>query len=110
MGKPVKIADLAKRMIEMSGAKGVEIQYTGLRDGEKLYEELLDSEETTKPSFHEKIRIAEVREYDYSEVKERIDELIAISHEYDDFKTVAAMKRIVPEYVSNHSAFSVLDK
>ncbi|MBR0532618.1 MAG: polysaccharide biosynthesis protein [Bacteroidales bacterium] len=110
MGKPVKIADLAKRMIDMSGAKGVEIQYTGLRDGEKLYEELLDSEETTKPSFHEKIRIAEVREYDYSEVKEKIDELIAISHEYDDFKTVAAMKRIVPEYVSNHSAFSVLDK
>ncbi|MBQ6179748.1 MAG: polysaccharide biosynthesis protein [Bacteroidales bacterium] len=110
MGKPVRIADLAKRMIEMSGAKGVEIKYTGLRDGEKLYEELLDSEETTKPSFHEKIRIASVREYDYSEVKEKIDELIAISREYDDFKTVAAMKHLVPEYVSNHSAFSVLDK
>ena len=110
MGKPVKIADLAKRMIEMSGAKGIEIKYTGLRDGEKLYEELLDSEETTKPSFHEKIRIAEVREYDYAEVKESIDNLIAISREYDDFKTVAAMKRLVPEYVSNHSAFSVLDK
>ena len=110
MGKPVRIADLAKRMIEMSGAKGVEIKYTGLRDGEKLYEELLDSEETTKPSFHEKIRIASVREYDYSEVKEKIDELIAISREYDDFKTVAAMKHLVPEYVSNHSVFSVLDK
>ena len=110
MGKPVRIADLAKRMIEMSGAKDVEIKYTGLRDGEKLYEELLDSEETTKPSFHEKIRIASVREYDYSEVKEKIDELIAISREYDDFKTVAAMKHLVPEYVSNHSAFSVLDK
>ena len=110
MGKPVRIADLAKRMIEMSGAKGVEIKYTGLRDGEKLYEELLDSEETTKPSFHEKIRIASVREYNYSEVKEKIDELIAISREYDDFKTVAAMKHLVPEYVSNHSVFSVLDK
>jgi len=110
MGKPVRIADLAKRMIEMSGAKDVEIKYTGLRDGEKLYEELLDSEETTKPSFHEKIRIASVREYDYSEVKEKIDELIAISREYDDFKTVAAMKHLVPEYVSNHSVFSVLDK
>ena len=110
MGKPVRIADLAKRMIEMSGAKGVEIKYTGLRDGEKLYEELLDSEETTKPSFHEKIRIASVREYDYSEVKEKIDELIVISREYDDFKTVAAMKHLVPEYVSNHSVFSVLDK
>ena len=110
MGKPVRIADLAKRMIEMTGAKGVEIQYTGLRDGEKLYEELLDSAESTKPSFHEKIRIAEVREYDYFEVKDSIDNLIAISKEYDDFKTVAAMKHIVPEYISNHSAFSVLDK
>jgi FlaA1/EpsC-like NDP-sugar epimerase len=110
MGKPVKIADLAKRMIELSGAKGVEIQYTGLRDGEKLYEELLSEKETTKPSFHEKIRIAEVRQYDFEKVKETIDELIAISREYDDFKTVAAMKRLVPEYVSNHSAFSVLDK
>ena len=110
MGKPVRIADLARRMIEMSGAKGVEIKYTGLRDGEKLYEELLSEKEATKPSFHEKIRIAEVREYDFSEVKESIDELIAVSNEYDDFKTVAAMKRIVPEYVSNHSAFSVLDK
>ncbi len=110
MGKPVKISDLAKKMIELSGAKGVEIKYTGLRDGEKLYEEVLGDKEVTKPSFHPKIRIAQVREYDYFEVKDSIDELISISHEYDDLKTVAAMKRIVPEYISNHSAFSVLDK
>ncbi len=110
MGKPIRIADLAKRMIELSGAKGVEIQYTGLRDGEKLYEELLSEQETTKPSFHEKIRIAEVRQYDFAEVSKDIDELISISREYDDLKTVAAMKRLVPEYVSLNSAFSVLDK
>ena len=110
MGKPVRIVDLAKRMIQLSGAEGIEIKFTGLRDGEKLYEELLSDKEGTKPSFHEKIRIASVREYDYSSVKEQIDELIGIAGEYDDLKTVAAMKRIVPEYVSNHSAFSVLDK
>ena len=110
MGKPVRIADLAKRMIELSGVQGVEIKYTGLRDGEKLYEEVLDSEESTKPSFNEKIRIATVREYDYASICEQIDRLIQISYEYDDMKTVAAMKQIVPEYVSNHSAFSVLDR
>ncbi len=110
MGKPVRIADLAKRMIELSGVQGVEIEYTGLRDGEKLYEEVLDSEESTKPSFNEKIRIATVREYDYASICEQIDRLIGISYEYDDMKTVAAMKQIVPEYVSNHSAFSVLDR
>ena len=110
MGKPVRIADLAKRMIELSGVQGVEIKYTGLRDGEKLYEEVLDSEESTKPSFNEKIRIATVREYNYASICEQIDRLIEISYEYDDMKTVAAMKQIVPEYVSNHSAFSVLDR
>ena len=110
MGKPVRIADLAKRMIELSGVQGVEIKYTGLRDGEKLYEEVLDSEESTKPSFNEKIRIATVREYDYASVCKQIDHLIEISYGYDDMKTVAAMKQIVPEYVSNHSAFSVLDR
>ena len=94
----------------MSGARGVEIKYTGLRDGEKLYEEVLSDKEVTKPSFHEKIRVAEVRQYDYSEVSRMITELIDISHEYDDLKTVAAMKRLVPEYVSNHSVYSVLDK
>ena len=110
MGKPVRIADLARRMIEMSGAHNVEIKYTGLRDGEKLFEEVLGSEESTKPSFNEKIRIANVREYDYATVNEQISRLIKISYEYDDMKTVAVMKQLVPEYVSNHSAFSVLDK
>lgn len=109
MGKPVRIADLARRMIELSGAKGVEIKYTGLRDGEKLYEELLSESEATKPSFHEKIRIACVREYDWSDVSREIDALIAQSHTYDDMAVVASMKRIVPEYISNHSKYTVLD-
>jgi FlaA1/EpsC-like NDP-sugar epimerase/lipopolysaccharide/colanic/teichoic acid biosynthesis glycosyltransferase len=109
MGKPVKIADLARRMISLSGAKNVEIKYTGLRDGEKLYEELLNVEESTKPSFHEKIRIATVREYDYAEVCRDIDELIAISERYDDMATVRKMKQMVPEYKSNHSVFEKLD-
>jgi len=110
MGKPVRIADLAQRMINLSGAKGVEIKYVGLRDGEKLYEEVLNDQEETKPSFHEKIRIASVREYDYFDVNKKIEELIEIAKEYDPMATVAKMKEIVPEYVSNHSAYSVLDK
>lgn len=109
MGKPVRIADLARRMIELSGAKGVEIMYTGLRDGEKLYEEVLSESEATKPSFHEKIRIACVREYDWSDVSREIDALIAQSHTYDDMAVVASMKRLVPEYISNHSKYTVLD-
>lgn len=109
MGKPVRIADLARRMIELSGAKGVEIKYTGLRDGEKLYEEVLSESEATKPSFHEKIRIACVREYDWSDVSREIDALIAQSHTYDDMAVVASMKRLVPEYISNHSNYTVLD-
>lgn len=109
MGKPVRIADLARRMIELSGAKGVEIKYTGLRDGEKFYEEVLSESEATKPSFHEKIRIACVREYDWSDVSREIDALIAQSHTYDDMAVVASMKRLVPEYISNHSKYTVLD-
>ena len=109
MGKPVRIADLARRMIELSGAKGVEIKYTGLRDGEKLYEEVLSESEATKPSFHEKIRIACVREYDWSDVSCEIDALIAQSHTYNDMAVVASMKRLVPEYISNHSKYTVLD-
>lgn len=109
MGKPVRIADLARRMIKLSGAKGVEIKYTGLRDGEKLYEEVLSESEATKPSFHEKIRIACVREYDWSDVSREIDALIAQSHTYDDMAVVASMKRLVPEYISNHSKYTVLD-
>ena len=109
MCKPVRIADLARRMIEMSGAKGVEIKYTGLRDGEKLFEEVLSSEESTKPSFNDKIRIANVREYDYEAVDKEITGLIEVSYAYEDMKTVAAMKRIVPEFKSNHSVYSALD-
>lgn len=109
MGKPVRIADLARRMIELSGAKDVAIKYTGLRDGEKLYEEVLSESEATKPSFHEKIRIACVREYDWSDVSREIDALIAQSHTYDDMAVVASMKRLVPEYISNHSKYTVLD-
>lgn len=109
MGKPVRIADLARRMIELSGAKGVEIKYTGLRDGEKLYEEVLSESEATKSSFHEKIRIACVREYDWSDVSREIDALIAQSHTYDDMAVVASMKHLVPEYISNHSKYTVLD-
>ena len=110
MGKPVKIIDLAKRMIALSGAKNVKIKITGLRDGEKLYEEVLNELEGTKPSFHEKIRIAEVRQYDYDEVCKDIDELIEISKRYDNMATVAKMKEIVPEFKSNHSVYEALDK
>ena len=110
MGKPVKIIDLAKRMIALTGAKNVEIKITGLRDGEKLYEEVLNELEGTKPSFHEKIRIAEVRQYDYDEVCKDIDELIDICKKYDNMATVAKMKEIVPEFKSNHSVYEQLDK
>mgnify|MGYP005833030891 FL=1 len=109
MGKPVKIADLAQRMINLSGAKNVEIKYTGLRAGEKLYEEVLNDKESTKPSFHEKIRIANVREYDYSEVERDIEELIEVSKQYDDMLTVKKMKKIVPEFKSNNSVYEALD-
>ena len=110
MGKPVKIADLAKRMISLSGAKNVEVKFTGLRPGEKLYEEVLNELEGTKPTFHEKIRIAEVREFDYEDVRRQIDELIELSKQYDDMATVKKMKEIVPEYKSNNSKYEELDK
>ena len=110
MGQPVKIADLAKRMIMLSGAKGIEIKYTGLRPGEKLYEEVLNEKETTKPSFHKKIRIAMVREYDYNDVCRDIDALYETSKHFSDMDTVAKMKDIVPEYKSNNSIYSKLDK
>lgn len=110
MGKPVKIADMAQRMINLSGAKNVEIKYTGLRAGEKLYEEMLNEKESTKPSFHDKIRIAEVREYDYTEVSKQIDNLIEKSKLYDEMLTVKIMKEIVPEYKSNNSIYEKLDK
>lgn len=110
MGKPVRIADLASRMIRLSGAKGVKVEFTGLRAGEKLYEEVLNEQENTKPSFHEKIRIASVREYDYATVSKDIDELIEISKNFDDMETVRKMKEIVPEFKSNNSVYEKLDK
>ena len=109
MGKPVKISDLAKRMIALSGAKNVKIEYTGLREGEKLYEEVLNEMEGTKPTFHEKIRIAQVREYDYDEVNQEIEKLMETAKRYDNMETVRMMKEMVPEYKSNNSVYSVLD-
>ncbi len=110
MGKPVKIADLARRMILLSGAKNVEVKFTGLRDGEKLYEEVLNDEEITKPTFNKKIKIAQVREYDYAEACSEIDKLLELSRKYDDMETVRQMKVIVPEYKSQHSKYEALDK
>ena len=110
MGKPVKIADLAKRMIALSGAKNVKIEFTGLREGEKLYEEVLNELEGTKPTFHEKIRIAEVREYEYNKVNQQIEELVSIAKHFDNMATVKKMKEIVPEYKSNNSVYEALDK
>ena len=110
MGKPVKIVDLAKLMIRLSGAKNVEIKFTGLRDGEKLYEEVLNDEEQTKPTHHPKIMIASVREYDYETAKENENRLMAEAMTFDDMKIVKVMKEIVPEYKSRCSRFEVLDK
>lgn len=109
MGKPVKIADLARKMIYLSGAKNVKIVYTGLRDGEKLYEEVLNDEEYAKPTFHNKIKIASVREYEYNDVCKKIGKLIDIAASYDNMKIVAMMKQMVPEYKSNNSKYEVLD-
>ena len=109
MGAPVKIADLAKRMIALSGARNVKIEYTGLREGEKLYEEVLNEMEGTKPTFHEKIRIAQVREYDYDEVNKEIEDLFETAKQYDNMQTVRKMKEMVPEYKSNNSVYEKLD-
>lgn len=110
MGKPVKIVDLAKRMISLSGAKNIEIKFTGLREGEKLYEEVLNNAENIKPTHHSKIMIAKVREYDYEEAKRNEDELMEISYTHDDMKIVKKMKEIVPEYKSKVSKYEILDK
>ena len=110
MGRPVKIVDLAKRMISLSGRNDVKIEFTGLRHGEKLYEELLNTKELTKPTYHEKIMIATVREYDYDEVKVHIDDLLKGSLSYNQMNIVAAMKDIVPEFISKNSCFEILDK
>lgn len=110
MGKPVRIAELAKRMIWLSGATDVEIEYTGLRPGEKLYEEVLLNEEDTIPSFHQKIRIAKVLEYDFNSVSVQIEQLIELAQTFDSMAIVKKMKEIVPEFISNNSVYSVLDK
>ena len=109
MGEPVRIADMAKRMIKLSGAKNVKIEYSGLRYGEKLYEELLSDMEQTKPTHHPKIRIAAVREYDFEEARQNEDELYQLSFTYDAMAVVKKMKQIVPEFKSNHSRYEVLD-
>ncbi len=110
MGKPVRIADLAQRMIDLSGARNVQIEYTGLREGEKLYEEVLSDAEKTQPTPHKKIMVASVREYDYELAKQNEEELFEISQTYDAMKIVAKMKEIVPEYKSQNSPYEVLDK
>jgi len=110
MGKPVKIVDLAKRMIKLSGVKNIDIVFTGLRDGEKLYEEVLNDAEKTKPTVHPKIMIANVREYDYNTAVENEERLLAASYSFDDMAIVKIMKEVVPEFKSNNSKYEVLDK
>jgi len=110
MGKPVRIADLAQRMIDLSGAKDVGIKFTGLRDGEKLYEEVLNDAEQTKPTVHPKIKVAAVREYPYEQALANEEDLYKLSFTYDDMQIVAKMKDIVPEYRSQHSKYEALDK
>lgn len=110
MGDPVRIADLAQRMIELSGAKNVKIEYTGLRDGDKLYEEVLNDAEQTKPTVHPKIKVAAVREYSYKLARKNEMDLYDLSLQYDDMEIVRKMKEIVPEYKSRHSKYEVLDK
>lgn len=110
MGQPVKIVDLAKRMISLSGAKGVKIEFTGLRDGEKLFEEILNDAEQTKPTHHPKIKVAAVREYPYELARQNEIELYKISKSFDDMTIVKKMKEIVPEYKSKVSKYEVLDK
>ena len=109
MGKPVRIADLANRMIRLSGARNVKVEFTGLREGEKLFEEVLSEGENTISSFHAKIRIAKVREYDFDEVSRQVDELVETSRGYDNMATVKKMKEMVPEYKSNNSVYEQLD-
>jgi FlaA1/EpsC-like NDP-sugar epimerase len=113
MGKSVKITDLAKKMVQLSGlelGKDIQLVFTGLRPGEKLYEELLNNEENTIPTHHEKIMVAKVKEYDFDEVKQNVDELVSLFNAQDNINLVRKMKEIVPEYISNNSVFEILDK
>lgn len=109
MGEPVRIAELAQRMIDLSGVKNIEIKYTGLRDGEKVYEGVLNDAEQTKPTVHPKIKVASVREYTYELALQNEKDLYDISLHYDDMATVKKMKEIVPKYKSRHSKYEVLD-
>ena len=109
MGQPVRIVDLAKRMIALSGAKNIEIRFTGLRDGEKLYEEVLNDKEATLPTTNPKIMVAKVREYDYATACINEEKLMKVSETFDDMAIVKVMKEIVPEYKSRHSKYAVLD-
>ena len=109
MGKPVRIANLAQRMITLSGAQGVEIKFTGLRDGEKLYEEVLNDAEHTLPTIHPKIMVAKVREYDYEQARLNEERLLEASYTYDDMAIVKIMKEIVPEFKSRQSKYEALD-
>ena len=109
MGKPVRIADLAKRMIALSGVDGIDIKYVGLRDGEKLFEEVLNDKEATIPTHHPKIMVAKVREYPYELARKNEEDLYQLSFTYDDMAIVKKMKEIVPEYKSQHSKYSELD-
>ena len=110
MGKPVRIADLAKRMIALSGVDGIDIKYVGLRDGEKLFEEVLNDKEATVPTHHPKIMVAKVREYPYELARKNEEDLYQLSFTYDDMAVVKKMKEIVPEYKSQHSKYAALDK
>lgn len=110
MGAPVRIVDLAHRMIQLSGAEGIDIQFTGLREGEKLYEEVLSDKELTKPTHNPKIMIATVREYDYDVACQNEERLLSASHSHDDMAIVKIMKEIVPEYKSKCSKYEALDK
>ena len=110
MGEPVRIVDLAKRMIALSGASGVKIEFSGLREGEKLYEEVLNDAEQTKPTVHPKIKVASVREYPYELAARNEAELLELSRSFDDMAIVKKMKEIVPEYKSQNSKYQVFDK
>ena len=113
MGHPVKILDLAKNMIRLAGyipGEEIPIVFTGLRPGEKLYEELLNQKETTIPTTNEKIMVAKVREMDYEEVEPQINELIELTTHNKPFMTVKHMKQIVPEFISKNSVYEQLDK
>ena len=110
MGKPVRIVDLAKRMISLSGAQDIEIKFTGLRDGEKLYEEVLSDKEDNLPTTNPKIKVAQTRRYDYETACENERRLMEVSETFDDMAIVKVMKEIVPEYKNRHSKYEVLDR